>query len=311
MVASEVSPRGRKAARVRTQKSGRRVYESAIKLFCFLCAALSIGTTLGIVFVLLGQSLGFFQHVSVAEFFTGTKWEPTANHFGILPLICGTMLITVGAALISVPLGLLVAIFLAEYAPPRLRRVIKPALELLAGIPTVVYGYFALFFVTPILQKVVSNVEAFNAASGAIVVGIMTLPLVSSLCEDAITAVPRALREGAYGLGSTKYEVIRKIVLPAAFSGIMASFILAISRAIGETMAVTLASGSTPNLTLNPAQAIMTMTAYIVNTSKGDVERGSIQFHTIFAVGLTLFVMTLGMNLIAQMLVRKFRKAYS
>lgn len=289
----------------------RRVVEGAIKLFCFLCAALSIATTLGIVLVLLGQSLGFFRHVPLGEFLTGTKWEPTANHFGVLPLVCGTMVITIGAAFISVPLGLLVAIYLAEYAHPRLRRIVKPALELLAGIPTVVYGYFALFFVTPILQKFVPNVEAFNAASGAIVVGIMTLPLVSSLCEDAITAVPKALREGAYGLGSTKFEVVSKIVVPAALSGIMASFILAISRAIGETMAVTLASGSTPNLTLNPAQAIMTMTAYIVNTSKGDVERGGTPYQTIFAVGLTLFAMTLTMNMIAQRLVRKFRQAYS
>lgn len=288
-----------------------RIVETVLRGICFLCAVLSVITTIGIVVVLVGQSWGFFQKVSIGEFLTGKTWEPISGHFGVLPLICGTLMITVGAGLVSVPLGLLVAIYLAEYAHPKVRRALKPALELLAGIPTVVYGYFALFFVTPILQRINPSFEAFNGASGALVVGIMTLPLVSSLCEDALSAVPKALKEAGYGLGSTKFEVIAKIAVPAALSGIVASFILALSRAIGETMAVTLASGSTPNLTFNPAQAIMTMTAFIVNTSKGDIERGSPAYQTVFAVGLTLFVMTFAMNLIAQRFIRKFRQVYS
>lgn len=298
--------------RVQARLSPRRVYEFGILAFCFFCAVVSIVTTVGIVYVLASEALPFFREVPLGTFFTDTVWRPLAGEarFGVLPLIAGTMLITVGSGLISLPLGLLVGICLSEYAPRGVRAVVKPALELLAGIPTVVYGYLALFFVTPLLERFFP-VEVYNAASGAIVVGIMTLPLVSSLCEDALNAVPASLREGAYALGATKLEVTMRIVVPSALSGVMASFILALSRAIGETMAVTIAAGAKPTLTLNPAEQIQTMTAYIVQVSKGDVERGTTGYYTIFAVGLTLFVMTLVMNLLAQALVKKFRRAYA
>lgn len=286
--------------------------EAAIRWLCFLCAALSVATTAGIIFVLSEESFQFFQKVSPWAFFTGIDWAPLFQppRFGVLPLLCGTFLIAVGAGLFALPIGLLSAIFLAEYASPRVRNLLKPALEILAGIPTVVYGYFGLFFVTPLLQKVFPSVQVFNAASGAIVVGIMILPLVSSLCEDALSAVPRSLREGAYGLGSTKMEVSLKVVVPAALSGIMASFILALSRAVGETMAVTLAAGATPKVTLNPAESIQTMTSYIVQVSLGDVPVGTTGYQTIFAVGMTLFVITLLMNILAARLVKRFRNVY-
>lgn len=290
----------------------RSLWEGGVRIFCLLCASLSVVTTFGIVLVLIKESLPFFGKVSLVTFLTGTEWRPTGSEssFGVLPLISGTLMITVGAGLIALPLGLLSAIFLSEYARPATRKVLKPALELLAGIPTVVYGYFGLFFVTPILAKFVPAIQSSNAASGAIVVGIMILPLVSSLCEDALTAVPRALREGAYGLGSTKMEVTTKIVVPGAFSGVMAAFILALSRALGETMAVTLAAGANPELTFNPAHSIETMTSYIVNTAKGDAPAGSLKYQSLFAVGVTLFVFTMAMNLIAVRLVRRFRQAY-
>jgi len=300
------------ALRPRFRRKGRGA-EWAIQFFCLLCAGASIITTAGILAILVRECAIFFSRVPASEFFFGTEWKPTfANpEFGILPLVSGTAIITIGAALIAVPLGLLSAIYLSEYAHPKVRRAVKPMLEILAGIPTVVYGYFALFKITPALQAAFPSVEVFNAASGCIVVGIMILPLVSSLCEDALNAVPRSLREGAYGLGATKFEVTMKIVVPAALSGIMASFILAISRAIGETMAVTLAAGQTPNMTLNPAESIQTMTATIVQISKGDTPAGSIAFQTIFAVGATLFLMTLILNLISAKLVRRFRHVYS
>lgn len=301
-----------RSAVVSIKRRGGRPGESLIKFLCLLAAGLSIVTTAGILAILVRESIGFFSKVSPAEFYLGTEWKPTfANpEYGILPLVSGTMLITIGAAVIALPLGLLSAIYLSEYAHPKVRRVVKPALEILAGIPTVVYGYFALFKITPALREVFPSVEVFNAASGCIVVGVMILPLVSSLCEDALTAVPKALREGAYGLGATKLEVTMKIVVPAALSGIMAAFILALSRAIGETMAVTLAAGNTPNLTLNPAESIQTMTATIVNISKGDTPAGSIAFQTIFSVGVTLFLMTMALNLFSTKLVRKFRHVY-
>ena len=299
--------------RFRSGLGMRGVSEGIVKWLCFACAFVSVVTTIGIITVLISQSIPFFKAVSPADFFTGTIWRPTPEpgQFGIVPLVTGTLMITVGAGLFAVPLGLLSAIFLSEYAHPRVRNFLKPTLELLAGIPTVVYGYFGLFFVTPLLRHVLPAIESSNAAAGAIVVGIMILPLVSSLCEDAISAVPRALREGAYGLGATKMEVTTKIVVPGALSGIMASFILALSRALGETMAVTLAAGSNPVLTFNPAKAIETMTAYIVATSKGDAGVGTVRYNSIFAVGITLFVFTMVMNLIATRLVKKFRQVYS
>lgn len=286
--------------------------EAAIKFLCLICALVSIATTLGIVVVLAKETFIFFQRVSPVEYFTGTRWAPTIapESYGVLPLFAGTLLVTLGAGLIALPLGLLAAIYLSEYAPIGVKRLLKPALEVLAGIPTVVYGYFGLFVVTPMLRDLFPSVEVFNAASGFIVVGIMILPLVSSLCEDALSAVPMALREGAYGLGSTKLEVTTRIVVPGALSGIMASFILALSRAVGETMAVTLACGSTPNLTFNPAEGIQTMTAFIVQISKGDTPSGTTPYYTLFAVGMTLFVMTLLMNMLSQWLVSRFRLAY-
>ncbi len=291
----------------------RGLSEGLVKWFCFLCALISIVTSVGIISVLISQSIPFFNAVPPIDFFSGTTWSPTPEPgmFGVVPLIAGTVIITVGAGIFAVPLGLLSAIYLSEYAHPKVRNFLKPTLELLAGIPTVVYGYFGLFFVTPILKHFVPSIESSNAASGAIVVGIMILPLVSSLCEDAISAVPHSLREGAYGLGATRMEVITRIVLPSGLSGIMASFILALSRALGETMAVTLAAGANPVLTFNPAKAIETMTSYIVATSKGDADVGSVRYNSIFAVGITLFFFTMVMNLLASKLVKKFRQVYS
>lgn len=290
----------------------RTLREGAIKWFCAACALLSIFVTFSIVYILLSQALPFFGKVDLKEFATGTEWKPTPEpgHFGILPLITGTLMITVGAGLFALPLGLLSAVYLAEYAQPKVKAILKPALELLAGIPTVVYGYFGLFFVTPVLKNFLPNIQASNALAGAIVVGIMILPLVSSLCEDAISSVPRALKEGALGLGATKAEAIMKIVVPAALSGVIASFILALSRALGETMAVTLAAGSNPVLTLDPQKGIQTMTAYMVSTSKGDIVVGSMKYYSIFAVGLVLFAFTFSMNLIARKLVAKFKLNY-
>lgn len=291
----------------------RSLPEKLIKLVCFVCALVSVVTTFGIIIFLSREAYEFFRRVSPAEFFLGTEWAPTFldAKFGILPLVAGTGLITVGAAIIALPLGVLSAVYLSEYAKPNVRNTMKPVLEILAGIPTVVYGYFALFFVTPTLRVFFPDINVYNAASGAIVVGIMILPLVSSLCEDALSAVPRALREGAYGLGATKTEVTIKIVLPAAFSGIMAAFILAVSRAIGETMAVSLAAGSTPRLTFNPAESIQTMTAYIVQISKGDTPTGSTAYYTIFSVGVTLFAITFLLNVLSAKLVKKFRMVYA
>lgn len=287
--------------------------EAAIRVGTLLCALLSILTTLGILWVLISQAVSFFREVPVLSFFTGTKWNPLIEprSYGVLPLIAGTALITLGAGLIAIPLGLLAAIYLSEYAPTKVRRVLKPLLEILAGIPTVVYGYFALFTVTPFLRHFFPTVQVYNALSGAIVVGVMILPLVSSLCEDALEAVPQSMREGAYALGSTKFEVSMKIVTPAALSGIVAAFILALSRAVGETMAVTLAAGATPNMTFNPAESIQTMTAYIVNVTSGDVRAGSPEYNSVFAVGITLFAITMLMNYAAAKLVRRFRMVYS
>ncbi|MCG8469326.1 MAG: phosphate ABC transporter permease subunit PstC [Gemmatimonadetes bacterium] len=276
------------------------------------CGVISVLTTIGIVAVLLSQSLGFFAAVSPVEFLTGTRWSPdlVPQSFGILPLVNGTMIIALGSSVIALPIGLATAIYLSEYASERTRKTVKPILEILAGIPTVVYGYFGIMFVTPILRGIFPDTGIFNAASAAIVVGIMILPMVSSLSEDALSAVPRALREAAYGLGATKFEVSTRVVVPAALSGIVASFILAISRAIGETMAVTLAAGATPRMTLNLLESVQTMTAYIVQVSLGDTPYGSIEYQTIFAVGLVLFLITLAMNLLSQRITRRFREEY-
>ncbi|MFQ6026218.1 MAG: phosphate ABC transporter permease subunit PstC [Dehalococcoidia bacterium] len=290
----------------------RHFPEQLIKLTLFLFSIVSIFTTVGIVSVLVFEAALFFQEVSIFEFLTSTKWTPlfASKHFGILPLITGTMLTSVGAMIVALPLGLLSAVYLSEYAPDRVRRVLKPVLEVLAGIPTVVYGYFALLFVTPILRSINDDISVFNGLSAALVMGVMILPMVSSLSEDAMRSVPRSLREGAYALGSTKLEVSTRVVIPAALSGIVAAFILAMSRAIGETMIVTVAAGQNPNFTLNPFVPIETMTAYIVQVSLGDTPTGTLEFKTIFAVGLSLFVITLGMNLLSQYVVRRFREVY-
>ena len=277
------------------------------------CGAVSILTTVGIVVVLLTQSLGFFIDVSPLEFLAGTRWSPdlAPRSFGILPLINGTLLVAAGALLIALPAGLATALYLSEYASKRTKRIVKPALEVLAGIPTVVYGYFAVVFVTPILRAVFPAAGVFNAASAAIVVGIMILPMVSSLSEDALSAVPRSLREAAYGLGATRFEVSTRVVVPAGLPGIAASFVLAVSRAIAETMVVTLAAGATPRMTLDLLQSVQTMTAYVVEVSLGDAPSGTVEYRTLFAVGLLLFLITLALNLLSQRMVARFRTRYS
>ena len=276
------------------------------------CTMMSVLTTAGIVFVLLFQALQFFGEVSFFEFITGTRWTPLfqSKHFGVLALVSATFLTAVLSMVVALPLGLLSAIYLSEYAPETVRQIVKPVLEVLAGIPTVVYGYFALLFVTPILQSISEDIYVFNALSASIVMGVMILPMVASLSEDAMRAVPRSLREAAYGLGATRLEVSTRVVVPAALSGIVSAFILAISRAIGETMIVAIAAGQTPNFTLNPFVPIETMTAYIVQVSLGDTPSGTLEYKTIFAVAMLLFVITLVMNLLSQYVVRRFREEY-
>jgi phosphate transport system permease protein len=299
---------------VRALRAQRRlvIQERVISALLLMCGVVSVLTTLGIVMVLVSQSAGFFSEVSPVEFLTGTRWSPglLPRSFGILPLVNGTLLIAAGSSLVAIPIGLATAIYLSEYASLRTRRVVKPVLEILAGIPTVVYGYFGIMFVTPLLRSAFPQTQIFNAASASIVVGIMILPMVSSLSEDALNAVPRALREAAYGLGATKFEVSARVVVPAALSGISASFILAISRAIGETMAVTIAAGMQPKMSLDLLESIQTMTAYIVQVSLGDTPYGSLEYQTIFAVGLLLFLITLAMNLLSQRITRRFREVY-
>jgi phosphate transport system permease protein len=295
-----------------TARTGRHLKERAIAAVLFTCAAASTLVTVGVIFVLLRETIGFFAEVSIVEFLTSTRWEPMFRdqHFGVLPLLAGSFLIAAGAGLIALPLGLMSAIFLSEYAGLRLRRTLKPVLEILAGIPTVVYGYFALTFITPLIRVFLPQTEIFNALSASIVVGVMIIPTVASLSEDALQAVPDSLREGAYGLGATKLEVSTRVVVPAALSGIIASFILGISRAVGETMAVTIAAGNLPNLTLNPLESMQTMTAYIVQASLGDTPQGTIVYQTLFAVGMTLFLVTLAMNVLSQWVLARFREEY-
>ena len=290
----------------------KRPSENLIRQLLLLCAALSVLTTVGIISILTVESFRFFSEVSIIEFLTGTRWTPlfTPRKFGVLPLLGGTLLVSVGAGLIAIPLGVATALYLSEYASSRVRSILKPILEILAGVPTVVYGYFALTSITPVLRYIFPSTNIFNAASASIVVGIMILPMVASLCDDAFRAVPHALRHGGYALAATKLEVSSRVVVPAAMSGVFASFILALSRAIGETMAVTLAAGATPNLTMNPLESIQTMTAYIVQVSLGDTPAGSIEYQTLFAVGMLLFVITFIMNLFAHRVVQRYREVY-
>jgi phosphate transport system permease protein len=286
--------------------------EWIIERLLFASAIVSVFTTLAILGVLLFEAVDFFQQVSIIEFFTETRWTPLfePQYFGVLPLVWGTIMVTLISLAVAVPFGLGSAIFLSEYAPERLRRAVKPVLEILAGIPTVVYGYFALTFVTPLLQNFFPQLIVFNALSAGLVMGIMIIPMVSSLSEDAMLAVPQSFREGAYALGAHKHEVALRIVVPSAFSGIVASFILAISRAIGETMIVSMAAGSTPKLTLSPLESIQTMTGYITQISLGEAPFGSLEYSTIFSVGLTLFLMVLVINLIGQWLAKRYWKRY-
>lgn len=294
------------------RKGGMRWGEAAIKSWLRVCTALSLFTTIAIVVLLIAESLGFFREVSPLEFFFGTRWVPLLkpSSYGVLPLVWGTTLITVGAALIAIPMGLASAIYLSEYASDRVRAWIKPVLELLAGIPTVVYGYFALTFVTPLLRNFIPDIQVFNALSAAIVVGIMILPTIATLSDNALRAVPVSLRQAAYAVGATSYEVTTQVVVPAGLSGVMASFLLAISRAIGETMAVTLAAGQTPNLSLSMLESIETMTAYIVQISLGDTPSGSVAYQTLFAVATLLFFITLSINVISQWILGRFREVY-
>ena len=297
---------------LRLRATRRRWGEDVVKVVLALCAFVSVATTVGIVVALFAPAFEFFGEISIVDFLTGRNWAPLFEppSFGVLPLIAGTLLVTACAALVCIPFGLGSAIYLSEYAQPRTRKFLKPALEVLAGIPTVVYGYFALTFVTPLLQDLGLGVGVFSALAAGLVMGVMLLPTVASISEDSMSAVPRDLRDGAYALGSTRLHVSTLIVVPAAISGIIASFVLAISRAVGETMIVLIAAGGQPNWTWNPFEAVQTMTAFVAATGQGDVPTGSLEYKTIFAVGATLFVMTFFMNVIAIRLVRRFREVY-
>ena len=290
----------------------RLIAEFLIERVLFLCAAGSILITAGIIFVLVFETVAFLEEVPVTEFLFGTVWTPLFfdKHFGVLPLVSGTLLVSSIAMLVALPAGLLTAIYLSEYAPAAFRRVVRPILEVLAGVPTVVYGYFALLFVTPLLQNVVPGLAGFNALSPGIVMGIMILPTVSSLSEDALRSVPDGLREGAYALGATRMQASLRVVVPAAFSGISAAAVLAVSRAIGETMIVVIAAGQQPRLTLDPRVQVETMTAYIVQVSLGDTPTGTLEYRTIFAVGMLLFVSTFMLNLLSNWLRDRFREQY-
>jgi phosphate transport system permease protein len=290
----------------------RRNKEKLIEWLLKSSAVVTILTTVGIIWVLLSESYSFFQEVSLLDFLTDTEWTPlfAIKHFGIMPLIAGTLLTTFIAVSVALPLGLTIAVYLSEYAPKRFRKIVKPMLEILAAVPTVVYGFFALMVVTPFLQKLIPGMAGFNALSAGIVMGIMIIPFVSSLSEDALQAVPKSLRNASYGLGSTRFQTAFKVMVPAASSGIVVSVILAFSRAIGETMIVAIAAGQQPRLTANPLVPIETITAYIVQISLGDVPHGSLEYKTIFAAGMTLFVFTFILNNISFWVRKKFREQY-
>ena len=293
-------------------KQIRRLKERLIEGALLLSALFSIFITAGIIAVLFFETFEFFKEVSIVDFLTDTQWTPlfAEKHFGILPLFAGTLLTTIIAVAVAIPIGLTSAIYLSEYASDRVRTAVKPALEILAAVPTVVYGYFALLLVTPALQKIVPDLSGFNALSPGIVMGIMIIPIISSLSEDAMHAVPMGLREGAYALGSTRLQVATRVVVPAAFSGIASSFMLGISRAVGETMVVAIAAGQQPRLTMNPLVPIETVTAYIVQVSLGDTPTGTIEYKTIFAVGISLFIVTFILNMVSYWFRKRFREVY-
>ncbi len=291
-----------------------RPRESIIQAFLFFCATVSILTTLGIVFILGEESLRFFAsgEVNLLEFFTSTKWQPVIKEFGILPLLNATLLSSLIAVAFAGPLSLFIAIYLSEYAPEKVRTILKPIIEILAGIPTVVYGYFALTVMTPLLRSIFGNniVEIYNTASAGIVMGILILPLMSSMIEDALSSVPRSLREAAFAIGATKLETATKVVVPAAMSGISAALIIGLSRAVGETMIVAMAAGAGPNFTFNPFKAAETMTGHIVRISGGDISYDSVDYTSIFAIGLMLFLVTLLLNIVSRRIVKRFREVY-
>lgn len=297
---------------IRLRAEGRRWGEDVVKGVLALCALVSVATTVGIVIALLEPSIEFFREVSIVDFFSGQRWAPLFNppSFGVQPLLVGTLMVTAWACVVCLPLGLGAAVYLSEYASPRIRRTLKPALEVLAGIPTVVFGFFALTFFTPLLNDIGIEVGVFNILAAGLVMGVMLIPTVASISEDAMSAVPQELRDGAYGLGASRLQVSTRIVIPAAISGIVASYVLAISRAVGETMIVLIAAGGLAQITFDPREPAQTMTAFIGATGLGDVPTGSIEYKTIFAVGLTLFVLTFAMNMIAIRLVRKYREIY-
>lgn len=298
---------------IQERKKRKRINsEKIIPLLLLITAGISVLTTIGIVLTLVFETITFFKEISIVEFFTKNEWFPFAQpaSYGVMPLIIGTLKITILAAIVAVPIGLATAIYLSEYASEKARRIIKPILEVLAGVPTIVYGFFALTFVTPLLRSIFPSLEMFNALSPGLVVGIMITPMIASLSEDALVSVPRSVREGALAMGSTKFETTIKVVLPAAVSGIVASIVLALSRAIGETMIVTVAGGSTPSMDFGVTSSMQTMTAYIVQVSSGDAGFGTTIYYSIYAVGMTLFVFTLCMNLLAQFISRKIREEY-
>ncbi|WP_339253211.1 phosphate ABC transporter permease subunit PstC [Sporosarcina sp. FSL W8-0480] len=290
----------------------KRKVEKAIPIFLSLIASISVLTTIGIIWTLLSETVEFFKRVPFLDFFTGTVLKPLSQNpeFGVLPLLMGTVTSSLIALLVAAPIGLMAAIYLSEYASPKVRKVVKPILELLAGVPTIVYGFFAFTFVTPLLREFIPSLQATNILSPGLVMGVMIIPMIASLSEDAMSSVPTAMRDGAAGLGATKLEVTRKVVIPAALSGIIASFVLGISRAIGETMIVTIASGSTKNFTFDITQSMQTMTAYIVEVTGGDAATGTTVYYSLYAVAMTLFVFTLIMNLLARAVSKKFREEY-
>ena len=295
-------------------KKKPRIGETIIEGMLLLAGIISVAVTVGIVIILVKDAIAFFQlpEVTLVNFFTDTVWQPQIGRFGVLPLLTATLTISFIAMLVALPLGLLTAIYLSEYAAPRTRNTIKPILEVLAGIPTVVYGYFALTFMTPLLRDIFGKetVQIYNMASAGIVVGILIIPLIASLSEDALHAVPRSLREASCGLGATRLETSLKVIGPAALSGITAAFVIGISRAVGETMIVSIAAGAGPNLTLNPFNSAETMTGYMVRISGGDLSYDSVDYQSIFAIGLVVFLMTLALNLTSQRIVRRFREVY-
>jgi len=295
-----------------TRRRARIVRERLIELALFLAALVSVLTTAGIVYILVKESVAFFQHVPLRDFLTDTQWTPLFDdaHFGIVVLLSGTLTSSAVALGIAIPLGTVIAIYLSEFAPFKLREVAKPFLELLGGVPTIIYGYFALLFVTPLLQRIYPDLPGFNLLSAGIVMGIMIIPYVSSISEDAMRAVPMSLREGSYALGATRFQTAIKVVVPAAFSGIASAYILGISRAVGETMILAVAAGQQPNLTFNPLEPAATITAYIVQVALGDLPHGSIGYQTIFAAGLTLLLFTLACNIAGHLLRKTFRESY-